>query len=130
MKNLLIYTTGWIGMVAIAIFNGIVRQNIYAPYMSELSAHQLSTLSIIIFFGLLIFLMTRFFPLISKQQAILIGCIWLIMTICFEFLFGHYIAGHSWSKLFHDYNILSGRVWILVLIWVTFAPYIFYRTKF
>jgi hypothetical protein len=51
------------------------------------------------------------------------------MTIIFELLFGHYVIGHSFAKLFEDYNVLKGRVWLLVLIWTTVAPYLFYRIR-
>jgi hypothetical protein len=54
---------------------------------------------------------------------------WRGLTVVFEFLFGHYVARHSWSSLLHDYNIAAGRVWVVVLIWVTIAPYIFYRLQ-
>ena len=30
--------------------------------------------------------------------------------------------GHPWTKLFHDYNLLEGRLWVVVLIWVTISP--------
>ena len=52
---------------------------------------------------------------------------WLGLTVLFEFVFGHYIMGNPWSWLLHDYDLSKGRVWILVLIWVTGAPYVFYR---
>jgi hypothetical protein len=44
-----------LGMVIIAIANGIIRENFYSQSMSELSAHQLSTLISIILFGILHF---------------------------------------------------------------------------
>ena len=50
----------------------------------------------------------------------------LVMTIIFEFGFGHYIMGHSWQKLFADYNILQGRVWSLFLLWIMVMPYVFF----
>ncbi|MFM7792818.1 MAG: hypothetical protein ACKO90_33610, partial [Microcystis panniformis] len=56
-----------------------------------------------------------------------IGLIWLVLTVGFEFLFGHFIAGHSWSRLGQDYNLLAGRVWIFVLLVITFAPLLFYQ---
>jgi hypothetical protein len=49
------------------------------------------------------------------------------MTLAFEFLFGHFVAGHSWARLLQDYNLLAGRVWVLLLAWVALAPYLFYR---
>jgi hypothetical protein len=63
----------------------------------------------------------------SPKQAIVIGLIWLGLTVVFEFLFGHYVMGNPWERLLHDYNLLAGRVWVFVLIWITIAPYVFYR---
>ena len=64
----------------------------------------------------------------SAEQALAIGLLWLGLTVAFEFLFGHYVAGHPWPQL-HDYNLLAGRVWSLLLIWVAVAPYVFYRLR-
>jgi hypothetical protein len=124
MKIILIYTAGWLGMVAIAIFNGATREKLYGPLMRELYAHQLSTALAIVLFGIYIWVLTGIWQIESSVQALLIGGLWLIMTILFEFVAGHYLFGHSWEKLFHDYNLRQGRVWVLVLIWVSIAPYL------
>lgn len=63
----------------------------------------------------------------SKTQAWTIGVMWLVMTAVFEFGFGHFIAGHPWNALLHDYNLLVGRIWMLVLLWLTIGPYCLYR---
>lgn len=130
MKTILIYILAWLGMVIIAVANGIVREKLYGQSMSELSAHQLSTLIAIILLGIYIFVLTIVFPIQSAKQAFTISGIWITMTVIFEFVFGHFAAGHSWSTLFMDYNILKGRVWILVLIWTFIAPYVFCRLRF
>ena len=109
MKTIIIYILAWFGMVVLAIMNGIIREKFYSQSMSELSAHQLSTLTAIILFGFYIYFFTRFFQLDSAKQAFTIGGIWLIMTISFEFVFGHYIAGHSWPRLLMDYNSTFGN---------------------
>jgi hypothetical protein len=117
----------WVPMVFIAIANGLVRQMWYGRYLSELPAHQLSSLIGIILFGLYIFISLRFFPPADAAQARGIGVLWLGLTIVFEFVFGHFVAGHPWSRLLQDYNLVAGRLWVLVLIWLTLAPYLFYR---
>jgi hypothetical protein len=121
------YILAWIPMVVIAIANGVLRQSWYGKHLSEPAAHQISTLTGIILFGVYIWLLVRFWRPTSTGQAIAIGLLWLVMTIAFEFLFGHYVAGHSWQRLLHDYNLLAGRIWLLVLVWVAVAPYLFYR---
>lgn len=116
-------------MVILAIINGTIREKIYGQFVSALTAHQLSTFTGLILFGVYIWVLTGLFRIESSRQALLIGVIWLIMTVAFEFVFGHYVMGHPWIRLFHDYNILKGRVWLLVLIWTTVAPYVFYRIR-
>ena len=125
----MIYAVFWIGMVVIGILNGIMREYLYGQLMPELSAHQLSTLIGLVLFGIYIWFLSGVCQIESAKQALLIGAIWFFLTVVFEFIFGHYVIGHSWSKLFHDYNLAKGRVWSLVLIWISIAPYIFYRFR-
>jgi hypothetical protein len=129
MKIVLIYAASWLGIAILAILNGVTRQKLYGQHMHELSAHQLSTLIGLIIFSLYIWILTGVYRIESSHQALVIGGIWLIMTILFEFVFGHYVVGHPWGRLFHDYNLVKGRIWLLVLIWTAIAPYIFYRIR-
>mgnify|MGYP001829245575 CR=1 FL=1 len=123
------YILAWVPMVLIAILNGIVREGWYANYLPELRAHQVSTLTAVVLFGVYIWAIIRIWRPESSRQAVLIGLIWLALTVAFEFLFGHYVMGHPWSRLLNDYNILEGRVWTVVLLWTTVAPYVFYRVQ-
>jgi hypothetical protein len=123
------YVLAWFPMVVIAIANGALRVAWYGKQMGELQAHQLSTLSGVVLLGIYIGVVIRIWRPETPGHALRVGLLWLGLTGAFEFLFGHYIVGHPWSKLFHDYNIFAGRVWIVVLIWVTVAPYLFYRLR-
>jgi hypothetical protein len=121
------YILAWIPMIPIAIINATIREVVYKKYLGDLLAHQVSTASGILLLALYVWLITHFWPIASSQQALIIGFIWLALTVAFEFIFGHYVMGNPWSKLLADYNILAGRVWILVLVWITIAPFVFYQ---
>ncbi|MEK9139342.1 MAG: hypothetical protein AAB393_19670 [Bacteroidota bacterium] len=123
------YTLGWVVLLMGAIINGVIRETAYKENLGELAAHQVSTLTGIILFGVIIWGMTRLWPIQSSKQAWAIGLIWLALTLCFEFLFFHFVGGKPWSLLLHDYNVLEGRVWVLVLLWVLAAPYLFWRMQ-
>ena len=123
------YTLLWLLMPFIGIFNGTLREFIYKKYVGELLAHQLSCFTGILFFGLFVWMLSLKWKIQSSAQALTIGIIWLVLTIIFEFVFGHYVMHHPWSSLFHDYNILAGRLWILVLLFTSLSPYIFYMLK-
>jgi hypothetical protein len=123
------YTFAWIPMVFIGILNGAIRQFGYGRFLSELFAHQVSSVTGIILFGSYVWMLSIRWPLESSYQALVIGLIWLGLTVSFEFSFGHYVAKHPWSRLLHDYNILEGRLWCLVLTSITIAPYVMYKIR-
>ena len=125
MNIFYVYLLAWFGMVILAIANGVIREKTYGKSVSELTAHQISTLTGIILFGIYVFVLSRLQSIQSTRVAWGIGSAWLIMTISFEFLFGHYIAGHSWTKLINDYKINKGRLWTFVLLWIFISPYVF-----
>lgn len=119
----------WLILALLASLNGWVRNKAYKKIFGELTAHQLST---IIFIGI-IFFVTYFFVKLSgvKLSGLnntldlwMIGVSWLVLTILFEFIFGHFIWKHRWSTLVRDYNLRKGRLWIFVLIATLIAPYV------
>lgn len=121
------YLLSWFLLAIVAVANGILREATYGKHVSELSAHQISTGTGILFTGLLVWGLSRFWPIESSAQAWVIGMCWLLATTAFEFGFGHFVAGHSWSKLLADYYFFNGRVWLLFLFWITVMPYVFYK---
>jgi hypothetical protein len=123
------YSLAWIPMVFIAILNGIFRESVLSRRLSELRAHQLSCLTgVLLLFGYT-WLLSLKWPLETRTQSLTVGVIWLLLTVAFEFSFGHYVAHHSWEKLFQDYNILAGRLWVLVLLGVGLLPLIVFKLR-
>ena len=117
-----IYILFWFGMPFVAIINAVIREKVYKKFTGELAAHQISTLLLIIFIGIYTWLVSLGWHLDNAGEALTVGIIWVILTVAFEFGFGRLVMKHSWERLFTDYNILKGRIWILVLIWTLFAP--------
>jgi len=113
----------WIILIPVAIINGGLRTYVYAPIVGEYNGHIISTIIFILLLitisGLLIRSLRGEY---EKKEPVIIGIMWLTLSIVFEFIFGHYVMGNSWELLLADYNILEGRVWSLVLITTFFAP--------
>ncbi len=53
------YVLAWFPMVAIAITNGVLRQAWYGKHLGELQAHQISTLTGVVLFGVYIWFVVR-----------------------------------------------------------------------
>jgi hypothetical protein len=79
--------------------------------------------------GLFIFAVIRIWPPSSTKQALAIGLIWLLLTVFFEFTFGRLVMHRPWALLFNDYDLVAGRVWVLFLVWLALAPYVFFRLR-
>jgi hypothetical protein len=112
----------WFIIAVFAVANGIFREKILAPYLGEMLAVSLSgiTLSIIIFTVTYLC-----FNLLSNNKSLVylyIGIQWVIMTLVFEFVFGHFIIGKSWSELLQVFNILEGNLFTLALLSSLFSP--------
>jgi hypothetical protein len=123
------YLLAWTPMVFIAIANGALRVLTFGKMLPVLRAHQLPTAIGIVALGLYIWAVIRLWPPSSAQQALRIGCVWVLLTIAFEFTFGRVVMGNSWSRLLQDYNLLQGRVWLVVLAWLALAPYALHRLR-
>jgi len=112
----------WLILVVIAIINGITRNSAISPRLGEQTGHVISTIILCVLIFVLALVSIRWMAPRGESDALLIGLFWVVLTVAFEFLAGHYVFGNSWQKLFADYNIVRGRIWLLVLITSLISP--------
>jgi hypothetical protein len=126
---LFLYVLAWVPMLVIAIANGVLREATFGKVMPELRAHQLSTVIGAALIGAFIWAVIYAWPPSSSSQALLIGLIWLLPTVAFEFFMGLVLMRRSWSQVLNDYNLLAGRVWAVFLAWLALAPWVFFHLR-
>lgn len=114
-------------MMLLAIVNGTIRDFSYRALVGDFLAHQLSTITLLLLFSGYFWWLFRRWPLTSTRQAWRVGSGWLAMTLAFEFGFGHWIAGHSWTVLFQAYALHEGRLWLFIPLMVWLGPWICFR---
>jgi hypothetical protein len=119
----------WLLLLLAAVANGAIRQAWLIPWLGEHAGHIGSTLSLSVFIFGLGWLLSGWLDMASTAEAYLVGVVWLVLTIAFEFLGGHFLFGAPWAKLLADYNLAAGRIWILVLITTAVTPLIVFRLK-
>ena len=119
----------WMLLLFAAVVNGVFRQLVLEPWLGTQVAHALSTAILCsLIFGLG-WLTLAWIDVVFHWEAWTVGCIWLGLTLGFEFLGGHYLFGSTWSDLFTDYNVWNGRIWILILLTTAFTPLFVLRWK-
>ena len=114
----------WILFVFLAVLNGTFRQKFISPKLGEYPGHVISTIILILLVFAVTFFFVRHLQTSLTRDLLTIGIFWVVLTVLFEFVFGHYAMGNPWSQLFADYNIFRGRLWCLVLLNNLIAPFI------
>ncbi|HWO72591.1 MAG TPA: hypothetical protein VNN21_03445 [Dehalococcoidia bacterium] len=118
----------WLAFMVTGILNGLFREAVLRPSLSERAAQTASTL---VLCGVLLFEIAVFQDLAANGEsaaALLgLGVMWMALTVLFEFGFGHYVAGESWRSLLENYNVAHGRIWPLVPLLMLVAPLVLGR---
>ena len=112
----------WLVLLAVAFANGAVRETMLIPSIGPGLAHPVSAIGLATLVALLAWKSVGWIQPRSPSGAWAVGILWVILTVLFEFGAGHYLFHQSWPALIHDYDILAGRLWVLVLTTIVVAP--------
>lgn len=119
----------WIIIAIFAVINGLFRESFLVPSIGQKAALPVSG----IILSFIIFIVTYLsFSLFGKRNFFtyfLIGLQWVVMTLLFEFIFGHYVIKKSWSAIFEVFNIIKGDLFVVVLLTSLISPLIVARIK-
>lgn len=115
----------WLAMAVVAVINGGFREAVLIPRVGKDTGHLLSTAALV---AAILVLAWLYFRTTSVQYAtrelLLIGVLWTVLTVVFEFLVG-YIEGTPVSVTLGQYNVFAGHVWIAVPLALLLAPVVF-----
>jgi hypothetical protein len=112
----------WCVLLVVASVNGAFREAVLIPRTGDVLGRVISTLLLSVFVIILAWLTIGWIGPRSAQDAWLVGVAWLLLTVTFEFLAGHYLFHNPWARLLEDYNVFRGRIWVLVLLTTVVAP--------
>jgi hypothetical protein len=124
--HVFLYPLGiWVAMAVVAVLNGGFREVVLIPRIGEYAGHVLSTAMLV---AAILFLSAFYFRAASiaytQLELLLVGVVWTVLTVGFEFLVG-YVEGTPVSVTLGQYNVLAGQVWIAVPLALLFSPLLF-----
>lgn len=112
----------WLALLLCAILNGALRQALLIPHIGERAGHIASTLLLSAIILGAAWVLLPWIRVSTVRDAWVVGALWLVLTVAFEFLGGHYLFGDPWENLLAAYNVAQGQIWVLVLITTLLAP--------
>jgi len=119
----------WLLIVAAAILNGFLREKVLVSTMGTEAALPASGVLLATLVFLVALMSIPFIRPADTKSCIRIGLYWLVLTLSFEFLFGYFIVGKSWSEIVQVFNVQRGDLFILVLLTTGFSPWLAARTR-
>ena len=114
----------WFGLLTLAILNGGFRESVLVPRLGRGLGQAVSTVMLSLLILAAGWIALPWIGPRTLQDAWLIGVLWVLLTLAFEFLGGHYVFGKPWQELLADYNVRAGRIWVMVLIVTLMTPII------
>ena len=112
----------WFVLMGLAILNGAVRVEFIIPAVGEATGHVVSTALLSTLILLTTWYCIGWIAPRSVRDAWMVGFLWLLMTLVFEFGVGYFISHRTWLEMLADYNLGKGRVWVFVPIITGLAP--------
>jgi hypothetical protein len=112
----------WLIILVLAILNGAFRQGLLIPRFGEPVGRVLSPIILAVLVLVAAWILLPWIQPHTQRDAWLVGVLWLVLTLAFEFLAGHYLFGDPWERLLAEYNVARGRFWVLVPITTLLAP--------
>lgn len=114
----------WVLLAVFAVLNGAFRESVLVAWMGVYPAHVLSTLVLVAVILVVAYLyFARGNRRYSGGELGLIGVVWMLLTVGFEFLVG-YLEGASTDDVLVQYDVTAGRIWVLVSVALLLAPVI------
>ena len=107
--------TSWLGPLAF----GLVYQ--------LTASYRVGLVSLLIF--LFALLAAPVFGARETRTYILVGVVWLVLTLAFELLFGHYVIGKSWAEIGHVLDPRTGNLFLVALSSALISPWLAARLR-
>lgn len=113
----------WLGLISFAFVKGIYRRLVLEPWIPAILAETLGIAMVLATATWIAFefLRRERFPR-SSAALLLIGCLWVIYTVAFEFLFFHFAAGMPWNEIIENYDLTTGHLFPIGLFGTLFVP--------
>ncbi len=112
----------WLLIIGVETVHGILRTIFLAPVVGDLPARRIA-----VFTGsLLIFIVAsmtlRWIRADGKRQLLLVGLVWVVLTILFELALGRLVLDLPWERICEDYDLRNGGILGLGMLFLFLSP--------
>jgi hypothetical protein len=119
----------WLVLLGVAIGNAAIRELMLNPTLGAEIALPASGLLLALL--ILVFALVTL-PLFGARDAagyLLVGAVWLVLTLSFELVLGHLVMGKSWGEIARVLDPRTGNLFLLALVSALISPWLAARLR-
>jgi len=114
----------WLLMMAAESIHGVLRTLYLVPLVGDFHALQIGAIVGSAIVVTVAYLCIQWIGAKSAHALWMVGLMWLILTLCFEFALGRYALGYPWQRMLADYNFLRGGLLLFGMGVLGLSPWI------
>lgn len=112
----------WLIIIAVETAHGVLRALLLVPIVGDFSARQLSVFTGSLLIFIVTLLLIKWIDAKSTVQLVMVGALWVILTILFEVMLGRLVLDLSWDRITEDYDITRGGLLGFGLMFMLVSP--------
>ena len=122
MRALARATVVWLVIIVAESVSGAVRSLWLIPAVGEARASRIGFAVGVIIIVTTAWLFIRWMNPEKLSHLLLIGLLWVALTLAFEVALGRLVLNYSWERIVLDYDIAEGGLMLIGLGVLLFAP--------
>lgn len=114
----------WLLIIFAESVHGALRQIVFAPLIGDFPARRIAFFVGMLLIFLIAYLFIRWIRAGKAKQLFVIGLMWAILTLLFEFGLGLFILAYTPGRILEDYDVSRGGLMGFGLLFMVFVPYL------
>ena len=89
----------WVVLMGVEVVHGILRTIFLAPIVGDFRSRQIGVFTGSLLILLIVSLSIRWIGVRNRKSQMVVGLIWLVLTLFFEIGLGRFVIGASWKRV-------------------------------
>lgn len=115
-------TAVWLVLMVAEVIHGILRGLLLLPVVGDFRARQIGVFVGSLLVLALTYLLVRWIRAASPVRLLVVGCLWVVLTLLFECALGRLVLGMPWDRIGQDYDLPRGGLMPIGLIVMALSP--------
>ena len=119
----------WVLIIVVESVHGTFRQLFLAPVLGDFQARRVAVFTGMALIFLVALVTVRWLAARGTREHLIVGALWMALTVCFEVVLGRAVLGYDWCRIFEDYDLSRGGLMGLGLVAMFFTPLVAARVR-